>query len=222
MDLAPGSIVACRDGKAGRLHAIVVDPCSNTVTSLIVAGSGLWKQCRVVPVAWLKASTSDRIVLDASRADFERLPQYRELTCACPDLSDRPLYGHYGASTQLWVGSYLEGNTGRRWFVAQVRLGIDPDNALLIRRNLPVYARDRRRIGCVRQWKIDNQQRITQLVIRRGSVLPVDQTVTVAQVQRIGEQGVELKLDAATLKQKPPRPRSSNRALPPSATHNRS
>ena len=222
MDLTVGSTVVCHDGNAGRLQAIVVDPCSNTATSLIVTKGWLWKHSRVVPVTWITASTSDRIVLNATRADVERLPEYREVTCACPDLSDRPVYGHYRESAQLWLGSYLEFNAGRRWFVEQVRLGIGPDSAVLIGRNLPVYARDGRRIGRVRQWTINNQQRITHLVIRRGTLIHVDRTVTLAQVQRIDEQGIELKLDADTLRQKPPRRPSSNRALPRLAPHNRS
>ncbi len=222
MELALGSTVVCRDGKAGRLGYIVVDPSSKQIMSLIVISGRLRKRSRVVPVTWITASTSEQIVLDATCADLDRLPEYREVTCVCPDLTDRPLYGHPGASAQAWLGPYLEVSGCRRCFVEQVRLGVDTDRAVLIGQNLPVHARGGQRIGCVRQWMINNQQRITHLVIRRGRLIRYDQTVTLAQVERIDEDGVLLKLDANALKQKPPRKPTSNRALPRLAPHNRS
>ena len=205
MQLPIGVTVHCLDGEAGRLKYVVIDPDDGVVTNLIVERGMLLHRDVVVPAAWVEQSTEQEIVLNATIAELNALPAYREFDFLAPDPSYRPLSGHRVSSTRIWISPYdsiVEG--GRPWIVRHVRLGVQDDEVLL-RRGLPVQTYDARPVGVLDHLVVEpKSQQVTHLVVRRGwlwnrqaCIVPLE------QVDAVTEYGVRLKLSAEELKQAP-------------------
>src|SRR5258706_2132760 len=148
MLLPIGATVRCRDGAAGRLKYVVIDPDDGEVTHLIVERGLLLRRDIVVPAGWVEHSSEDEIVLNATSAELNALPEYREIDFMEPDLSYRPLSGHRVQETRIWVSPYMAIGGGRPSISRHVRLGIQDDEVLL-RRGLPVQTSDGRRTGAL-------------------------------------------------------------------------
>ncbi len=204
MELPIGASVHCRDGEAGRLRYVVIDPDRGAITDLIVQQGRLLKRDVVVPIMWVERSDADAIVLHASCADLELLPTYREVEFERPDPTYRPASGHRLEDTRVWLGPYAEIGGGHAWFVDKVRLGIEEEDAVLIRRGMPVRNAHGNRIGRIHHLVGDDQHRLSHLVIRRGDLLRHDYRIVAAtQIAAIDDDGVQLKLDAAAIEQLP-------------------
>lgn len=203
MELLIGARVMCRDGEAGRLRYVVVDPATDAITELIVAHGRILKRDSVVPLSWVAHSDSGQIVLDAALADLKRLPTYREVEYLRPDPSYAPVHGHRLEDTRMWIGPYLKTGSAHRYFADRIRLGIDEDE-VLIRRGLPVRTADGRKIGKIHHLVADDQHRLAYLVVQCGDVLHREyRIVPVDQIEALQEDGVRLKVPATALTELP-------------------
>lgn len=173
MLLPIGATIRCRDGAAGRLKYVVIDPDDGEVTHLIVERGMLLHRDIVVPAAWVEQSSEHEIVLNATVADLNALPEYQEFDFIEPDPSSRPLSGHRVEETRIWVPPYgfindVSLSNGRPWILHHVRLGVQADEVLL-QRGLPVQTRDGRTAGTLDHLVVEpGGLRVTHLVIRRG------------------------------------------------------
>lgn len=221
MQLTIGAVVRCQDGEAGRLRSIVVDPHQGQITDLIVQHGHLLKHDVVVPIEWVARSEADQIVLDRACADLDLLPEYREVEYRRPDPSVRPVSGHRPDEVRIWLGPYAEIGGGRPWFVDRVRLGLDEDHAVLIRRGQPVLDRNGVKVGRIHHLVANDQRRVSHLVVRVGDLLrPTYRLVALDQVAAMEDDGVRLKLEAAALDQLPVyRPPASDAELEARAQH---
>ncbi len=205
MELPIGAAVVCEDGEAGRLKFVAVDPDTNAITDLIVEHGVLLRHDVVVPVDWVEQSDAHHIVLKARLADLGLLPEYREVEFAQPDPTYHPASGHRVDDTRIRRSPYDEVGGGRPWFIARVRLGIRDEDAVLVRRGVPVVAADGSQLGYIHHLVADEQAHtLSHLVVRRGGVLHRDyRLVPIDQVAAINEAGVRLKIDEAALQQCP-------------------
>jgi osmotically-inducible protein OsmY/sporulation protein YlmC with PRC-barrel domain len=200
-----GAAVLCRDGIAGRLKYVAIDPDDTETTDLIVERGFLRHHDVVVPVSWVEQATDDSIMLNAQIDDLGALPEYHELEFAMPDLSCKPVSGHQVEETRIWQNPYVAVGGGRPRLLHRARLGVAEDEVLL-RRGIPVLATDGTSIGTLDHLVVDPiTHQVTQLVVRQGQfwsrrarIVPLD------QVAALSEHGVQLKLTANDLERLPP------------------
>lgn len=209
MLLPIGATIRCRDGAAGRLKYVVIDPDDGEVTHLIVERGMLLHRDIVVPSAWVEQSSEHEIVLNATVADLNALPEYQEFDFIEPDPSYRPLSGHRVEETRIWAPPYgfindVSVNNGKPWILHHVRLGVQDDEVLL-QRGLPVQTRDGRNAGTLDHLVVEpGSLRVTHLVIRRGGLWARQaHIVPVERVAAVTEYGVRLDLTAEELDQAP-------------------
>ena len=84
LDIKIGSTVQCRDGRAGHVAKVVVEPGSKHVTDIVV-DRGLLHHDVVVPISLIKSVQGDTIVLDMNVGDLDGLPRFEEVDFAIPD-----------------------------------------------------------------------------------------------------------------------------------------
>ena len=204
MLLLIGATVRCRDGTAGRLKYVVIDPDDGAVTHLIVERGLLLHRDIVVPAAWVERTSEYEIVLNATAADLNALPEYHEVEFMEPDLSYRPLSGHRVEETRVWVSPYVSVGGGKPWILRRVRLGIQDDEVLL-RRGLPVQTLDGRNAGVLDHLVVEPRSfQVTHLVVRRGwfwnrqlHIVPLE------RVAAVTDYGVRLDMTAEELDEAP-------------------
>jgi hypothetical protein len=94
--LTAGQRVATRDGEAGRLHLILVDPSTQNATHFVVRQGVLSHRDIIVPVDWAEEIADDRVLLNVGRDELERLPEYRPDDEITADVAE-----------VVWDGSHL-------------------------------------------------------------------------------------------------------------------
>lgn len=200
-----GAAVLCRDGIAGRLKYVVIDPDDTEITDLIVERGFLRHKDIVVPVSWVEQAAEDSITLNAQLDDLRALPEYREVEFAMPDPTCKPVCGHPVEHTRVWQDPYLAAGGGRPHLLHRTRLGVAQEEVLL-RRGTPVLAADNTRIGTIDHLVVDRaRHQVTQLVVRQGQLLNRQaRIVQLEQVASLSEHGVQLKLAADELEHQPP------------------
>lgn len=209
MLLPIGATIRCRDGEAGRLKYVVIDPDDGTVTHLIVERGVLLRYDIVVPAAWVERSSEHKIALNATLAELNALPEYREFDFIEPDPNYHPPSGHRVEETRLWLSPYVGLNddlltNGRPWLLRHVRLGVQ-DDEVIVRRGLPVQTSDGRNAGVVDHLVVDPASlRTTHLVVRRGWLWNTQaRIVPLERVAEVTDYGVRLNLSQAELDQAP-------------------
>lgn len=204
MILSIGATVRCRDGAAGRLKYVVVDPDDNEVTDLIVERGLLLRQDIVVPIGWVEQASEDEIVLNATATELNKLPEFHEVDFMEPDLSYRPLSGHRLEETRIWVSPYVSVGGGKPWILRHTHLGIQDDEVPL-RRGSPVVTRDGRPVGEIDHLLVEpTGHQVTHLVVRRGLLWNRQaRLVPMERVSAVTEFGVRLDMTEAELDQAP-------------------
>lgn len=195
MDIPLNVDVHCPDGRCGRSTHIIINPATEQVTHLVVKEQWPSKIERLVPVNWIVATTRDVIVLQHSREQFTQLPPFNQTDFIQRDVP------HYAADPQLtllWPFTV----PAQKIIEDSYRL-ISPDE-LAVRRGAKVRATDGR-IGQVDQFLIDpDSGYISHLILREG--LPWDKkhvAIPIADIERIEEDTVYLKLDKKSVKALP-------------------
>ena len=204
MLLSIGAAIRCRDGVAGKLKYVVLDPESGEVTHLIVERGKLLRRDIVVPAAWIEAESEGEIVLNATADDLNKLPEYKEFDFIQPDTSYRPLSGHRVEDTRFWASPYDPVGNGRPWILRHVRVGVQ-DDEVVIQRGLPVHDRDRRPVGTIDHLVVDSKtHKVTHFVVRRGSLLdPEAHILPLERVSSVSEVGLRLNMTVEELDQAP-------------------
>jgi sporulation protein YlmC with PRC-barrel domain len=204
MRLSIGSAIRCRDGMAGRLKYVVIDPDDGKVTNLIVERGRLLRRDIVVPAAWVEEESEGEIVLNATTEDLNTLPEYKEFEFMEPDPTYRPVSGHRVEDTRIWISPYQPVVSGRPWILWRVRLGIQ-DEEVVLQRGLPVHDRENRAVGTIDHLVVEpGDRRITHLVLRRG--WPWEKKmhiVPMGRVSTVTEKGARLNMTVEELNEAP-------------------
>ena len=195
MLLPIGATIRCRDGEAGKLKYVVLDPENGQVTHLIGERGILPRRDIVVPASWVEQSSESEIVLNATTEELDALPDYDELDFIDPDLDYKPLGGYRRTETRFWRSPYHSVGGGNAWLVRFVRLGFHDDEVLL-QRGLPVLTQDEQTVGTVDHLVVDPiTHLVTHFVVRRGwlwnrklHIVPLE------RVSSVSEAGVRLNM----------------------------
>lgn len=204
MLLPIGATIRCRDGTAGKLKHVVLDPENGQVTHLIVERGVLPHREIVVPAGWVEQSSEREIVLNATLEELDKLPDYDELDFIDPDLSYKPLGGYDRTQTRFWRSPYDSVGGGNVWLLRLTRLGYHDDEVLL-QRGLPVLSKDDITVGKIDHLVLDPVSHfVKHLVVQRGwlwnkklNIVPIQKVISVSSA------GVKLDMSVEELDQAP-------------------
>ena len=184
--------VHCSDGRYGRSTHIMINSKTRKVTHVVVSRLRARQSGRLVPVRWVKETTPDLILLNNTRQAIENLDPL-----VATDFVQKKFrqFGNEPQLTLLWP--YIE---SKKRIIAEKRLQI-PRDVQAVQKGARVRASDGL-IGRVSEFIVDHHTgHITDLVLREG--LPWDKkqvTLPVAEIERIEENTVYLKLNKQAVK----------------------
>lgn len=84
LDFAIGARIHCKDGRAGVLRKVVVDPHSRRVIDLVAEKGLLQKKDRVLPISIVVKASAEDIYLTIQSTELPNYPEYRETDFAVP------------------------------------------------------------------------------------------------------------------------------------------
>jgi sporulation protein YlmC with PRC-barrel domain len=165
-----GSDVSCRDGEAGELRRVVLDPVARAITHLAVEPKHRRGTGRLVPVE-LVDSTDEQIRLRCTRAQFDALEEADE-TRLLPMTSGVWGYGSGELLALPYYGLGLEGAVmGGGGLGTQPLVTVEdrvPLGEVEVRRGEPVHATDGE-IGRVQGLVIDpRDHHVTHVLLDEG------------------------------------------------------
>lgn len=201
-DFTIGAHIHCKDGRAGTLLKVVVDPHTHRVVDLIVEKGLLQKKDRVLPVSVVERTEGDDIYLNIASTDLPNYPEYRELEFRVPAPGWEPNSPYRQEEMRHWATHYgLEGyhEPVIPMITRRVHKGI-PGNVEAIGRNTPVR-NEQGAVGKIDHLLVDEETKeITHIILARGIlrhqiVMPID------WVKIVDDEGVLIRGRHADLKQ---------------------
>ena len=195
MDIPLDVDVHCTDGRCGRSTYIILNPATEQVTHLVVRERGAPREERSVPIGWIANSTPDLILLDRTKAEFAERAPFQQTDYVQTDI---PHYATDPKLTLLWP------------YVVPAKRIVDdkvrriPPGELAVRRGARVRATDGR-VGRVDEFIVGPKSgNITHLVLRERNLLGQREVcIPLADIERIEENTVFLKLDKKSVRTLP-------------------
>jgi sporulation protein YlmC with PRC-barrel domain len=200
MDVPIGAKVHCTDGICGYVTHAIVNPSTKEVTHMVVQEEDPQYRKIIVPLALVSESTPKQVHIRCKLDELSKLESFEEIKFA---LIEVPEYigGAYGMLPQEIVET------------RQIRSHSEhvPPGELALRRGAHVEATDGR-VGQVDEFLVDpRDDKITHLVLRKGHLWGKrDVTIPVAEIDRIEEDTIHLKLDKHAVERLPSSPVQRN------------
>jgi uncharacterized protein YrrD len=190
MDIPINVQVICRDGHCGQTTHVILNPKTDQVTHVVVQEYAFSDDQRMIPIDQIVESSPQMIQLRCCKDDLVRMEHFTEaefFTTAYP----------HG----FWYAPTAEPSV----FILTHELV--PPGELAIDRGARVVAKDGP-IGHVDEFLIDStSQFITNLVLREGHLWEQKEvTITLAQIERIEDDTVYLKLSKSEIEKLPKKP----------------
>ncbi|NLC57022.1 MAG: PRC-barrel domain containing protein [Armatimonadetes bacterium] len=204
---AIGAGVMARDGIAGTLERIVVDPDDAQVVDLIVSVPRVGPDREVVvPATRVVHADADGIVVDLTTAEVRALPEFEAVRFRQPEAGWEGLPEHTPDVVLFWaprraVEAFVPPSVVPEPNVEGVR-NIPPD-AITLAAEMEVTC-GHEVVGQLDRILLDPEgDHATHLVVRRGVLGTEERIVPVTQVDRVTEERVELRCDHQELDQMP-------------------
>jgi sporulation protein YlmC with PRC-barrel domain len=189
MDIPIDADVRCADGPCGWSTYIILNPTTQQVTHLVVKESTFPYAERLVPIDQVMEADAHTIRLRCTGRELAAMESFIETEFLPTDISE---YG--GVSAMMWPYVLAEG------MATPVEHEHIPPGELVVRRGAGVEAADGH-AGQVDEFLVDPANgHITHLVLREGHLWgQKDVTIPVAQIDRIEDGTVYLKLDKESI-----------------------
>lgn len=203
MDIPLNAKVKCSDGTEARSVCIIINPIDKAVTHLVIETKGLLGTEYMVPIEHISSSTAHQIELRCTHEELIQMDPFTRSQFIGPEDSAYSTY----QQTEL----DLEADEGYLWPYAvyddagmYINTEQIPSDELAIHRGALVKATDGN-IGHVGEFIINPENNhITHLVLREGHIWDEKEvTIALADIQRIEDDVVYLKLDKNALKELP-------------------
>jgi sporulation protein YlmC with PRC-barrel domain len=205
------------DGRSvGQLDRVVVDPRTKEVNYIVVRKGALFTTDKVVPLTLVAQADVDGVTLREDAGDLEHLPVFEERyyvpagdepTAAAADTATAPTIYSYppvvggemaglgNVPTQSSMGAL----TIQQPVVERTERAI-PDDNVAIRSGARVMSIDGKHVGSVEQVLTgQHADEVSHFVISRGLLFKDRKLVPMGWVSEIGEDLVQLAVDAAFL-----------------------
>ena len=193
MDIPLRVEVRCSDEVCGKSVAIIVDPDTQQVTHIVVQTAG---GDYLVPIDAISESAPDHIQLHWSKAELEAAEPFERVETISADeqmMQMQAMSGSYvGWSAGGMPGEYMPPVP----LPSTMEVEQIPEHERAIHRGADVEATDGR-VGQVDEFLIEpDTGKITHVVVRQGHIgTKKDVTIPVAEIDRIEDDVVYLKLD---------------------------
>jgi sporulation protein YlmC with PRC-barrel domain len=187
--------VECADGRCGRSTFVIVDPVTQEVTHLVVRDERRPHTERLVPARLIADSNHEEITLRCTQQEWQRMEPFYITEFV------RAAIPHYEVTSQyMWPD--VTTRTTLKW-IPETYQNLPP-HTRDVRRGAYVQATDGR-VGRVDEFLVDpRNHHINHLVMREGRLWgQKDVSIPVAQIDRIEEDTVYLKLDKAGVEKLP-------------------
>ena len=196
MNLPINAKVYCQDKLCGRAQAVLLDPKSDIVTHVILKESVNSHAERLVPIDMIVSSLADNILLKLTTTMLQKLPTLYDVE-----------YIQVNVPHLLEVSdlSYIEPVVVPEKIFIQEKNYHIPTNELPVTRGTRVHSADRYTIGSVDEFLIDpNGGQVTHLILRKRHIFgQEDVCIPVADLEKITEGDILLKIDKKDLNQLP-------------------
>lgn len=188
MDIPVNAEVACVDGVCGQSTYVIINPISRQVTHVVVKQKKGLHTEHLVPVDLVADTTRDLIRLRCTRDELARMEPFTETEYVQEKISG---VAYLEDAYLVWPYHIPELNTTIP--ITHQRI---PHGELAVHRGARVEATDGH-VGRVDEFLVDPvDTHITHLMLREGHLWSQkDVTISVSQIDRIGEDAVHLKLD---------------------------
>ncbi len=180
--------VLCAGELCGRSTCLIINPVNGNITHLVVIENDFPYMERLVSVENIVDASLNSIQLRCNKAEFSHMELFKETDFVSGGRFESSMLP-YGTPYLLWPYSLYEG--------APMLLEHEhiPAGEVVIRRGTPVNATDGQ-MGKVDEFLVDpKNDSITHLVLREGHLWgKKDVTIPVAEIDRITDEAVYLKL----------------------------
>ena len=195
MEFPLGVKVYCSDGRCGRSSHIILNPATERVTHLVVREKRPSRVERLVPTVLVNKTAVKVILLECTLEEFAALEPFNQTEFVYGDL---PHYATDPSLTLLWPYAV----PAKR--VVDEKIRPIPPGELAVRRGARVEATDGR-VGRVDEFVVEpDTGYITHLCLREGRLWGDKRVcVPIADIDRIQEKVVHLKVDKETLASMP-------------------
>ena len=195
MEFPLGVEVHCSDGRCGRSTHVILNPTTEQITHLVVRERRPSSVERLVPIMLVSKTASEVILLDCTLEEFAALEPFNQTEFVYGDL---PHHATDPSLTLLWPYAV----PAKR--VVDEKIRPIPPGELAVRRGARVQATDGQ-VGRVDEFVVDpDTGYITHLCLREGRLLgDKGICVPVADIDRIQEKVVHLKVDKETVASRP-------------------
>jgi sporulation protein YlmC with PRC-barrel domain len=201
MDIPLRVEVRCSDGACGKSVVIIVDPNTDQVTHVVVQAAGM---DYLVPIDVITESAPTHIQLRWSKAELEAAEPFERVETLSAEEQTMELQAMSGS----YVGWSAGGMPGEYMAPLPTSTSVEveqiPEHERAIHRGADVEATDGR-VGQVDEFLIEPATgKITHVVVRQGHIgTKKDVTIPVAEIDRIENDVVYLKLDKHAVNELP-------------------
>ncbi len=194
LDIRINASVACTDGDAGHIQALVVNPVQKALTHIVVGKheSDQWSQ-HLVQINVVQEASPDQVQLTCTLAELADMEPFVEHRYIGPDEIDSTIPDY----VSMEAGEYMSPYTVDM-YQGGIDVGIEaiPHGELAIHRGANVEATDGK-IGHVGEFVVEPESgHITHIVLKKGHLWRKREiAVPVSHVRRVLDDDVFLDLD---------------------------
>jgi hypothetical protein len=159
MDISINADVYCMDGLCGKIICVIVDPVRRVLTHVVVKEKGYLGQERLIPMAWVRESTSEEIHLDCTHRELTKAEEFTDVQYI---VGERPFEDFESEEYRMWP-YVITGEALQPLDIERIPLG-----ELGFHRGAWVEATDGR-VGRIDEFLVDPEDlHISHLILHEG------------------------------------------------------
>jgi len=189
--------VECSDGSCGKSTQVILNPVNHKVTHLVVEDRHLPdSHTRLVPVGQVASVTQEKITLNCTKAEVEKMPSF-----IVTNFVQESPSGKAYQSRDAYTYEYVVNDTGYDEFKEKNI----PDGELALYPGMHIKSKDDDKVGKLDQLVLDPESGdITHLLMREGHLWGKKEVaIPVSEVEFCEADTINLKLDKAAVKALP-------------------
>ena len=210
MDLPYRGKVFSADGKEiGILRELVIDPRSRVITHLVIQKGLLFASDRLLSTEYIDRVEDENVMLTlrADQIEESEAPEYREREFI--PIEDEDVKGKIGQGGRIWVRP-PEASTGDYPYQSIIPPGIGPIvpeheppiplDEITLERGSVVRASDGKEIGTVLECRVDDQEKLTHILIKEGVFFGVPKLIPIDWVKTSADNEIVLSVTSVTVR----------------------
>ena len=196
MQLIKGADVFSSAGeKIGSLDRVVLDPETKEVTHVVVEKSMLFTTNKVIPIEYVNLEQGERIMLNQTEKELDKLPAYNESYYIGLDPND---YQYDNIEAVYWYPPLpvpWQTMAGPMWYPSSKPTSLKkviPEGTVALKEGARVISKDGKYIGNVERVIVDSDERITHIVVGEGVFLKKNKLVPAHWITGVDHDRVDL------------------------------